>query len=466
MLNPFFIQGTRSEQNLLQDLINESIRMHGVDIYYIPRLYVTKRKVIREVIESKFTTAFALEAYIENYDGYEGAGTILSKFGIKPELDMNLLISKDRFSSYITPLIQNIPDIELPTRPKEGDLIWFPLGDRLFEIKFVEHESPFYQLLNTYVYSLKCELFRYQDEIIDTGYDFIDDNTQAQGYIEVYKMAGIGETAIAITTLVNGGVVNVKVTNRGTGYKSPPTVEFSASPGFTATGIATMIGGIIDLCDPDTLSYRVQGVEIINPGFGYTIAPTVAFYGGSGVGAEAYSEIANGVLGIITVTNGGSGYTSEPIVTVSGIGSSTPIIRAILENDTIKELRYQRTGFGFTVIPEIIISPPVSIGTGTFTYNEMVTGNITGNTARVKQWNIVDKILQLGNITGSFVNGEVLTGEESNAQYKILVGINTLTADEALQEGIVLDPFIQNNDIQIEANKVIDETEYNIFGRI
>jgi hypothetical protein len=466
MLNPFFLQGTRTEQNLLQDLINESIKIHGVDIYYIPRLYVTKRKVIREVIESKFTNAFALEAYIDSYDGYEGAGTILSKFGVKPELDLNLVISKDRFSSYITPLIQNIPDIALPTRPKEGDLIWFPLGDRLFEIKFVEHETPFYQLLNNYVYQLRCELFRYQDELIDTGYDFIDDNTQAQGYIEVYRMAGIGSTANAITTLVNGGVVNVKVTNRGTGYKEPPTVEFSDSPGTTATGIATMIGGIVDLCDPNLLSYRVQGVEIINPGFGYTIAPTVAFYGGDGEGAEAYSEIANGVLGIITVTSGGSGYTSEPNVTISGIGSTTPIIRAILDNDTVKELRYVRNGYGFTSIPEIIISPPVSIGTGTFTFNEMVTGNITGNTGRVKQWDITDKILQLSNLTGSFVNGEVLTGETSNAQYKILVGINTLTADDALQQGIVLDPFIQNNDIQLEANKVIDETEYNIFGRI
>jgi hypothetical protein len=340
------------------------------------------------------------------------------------------------------------------------------LGDRLFEIKFVEHETPFYQLLNTYVYQLRCELFRYQDELIDTGYDFIDDNTQSQGYIEVYRMAGIGSTATAITTLVNGGVINVKVTNRGTGYKSPPDVEFSSSIGTTATGIATMIGGIVDLCEPDSLSYRVQGVEIINPGFGYTVAPTVAFYGGGGQGAEAYSEIADGVLGIITVTSGGSGYTSEPNVTISGVGSTTPIIRAILENDTIKELRYIRSGFGFTAIPQITIGSPVSIGTGTFEYNEMVTGNITGNTGRVKKWDIVAKILQLGNVTGSFVNGEVLTGEASNAQYKILVGINTLTADDALQQGIALDPFLQNNDIQIEANKVVDETEYNIFGRI
>ena len=189
MLNPFFLQGSKSEQGLLQDLMNECIQMHGIDVYYLPRLYVTKRKVIREVIESQFTSAFPLEAYVDNYEGYEGAGTLLSKFGIKPELDLNLIISKERFSNYIAPLIQNIPDIELPSRPKEGDLIWLPLGDRLFEIKYVDHETPFYQLQKNYVYGLRCELFRYQDEIIDTGYSFIDETVKNEIYTEIYQLS-------------------------------------------------------------------------------------------------------------------------------------------------------------------------------------------------------------------------------------------------------------------------------------
>lgn len=466
MLNPFFLQGAKQEQGLLQDLMNEAIRMHGVDIYYLPRLYVTKRKVIREVIESKFTNAFPLEAYIASYDGYEGAGTLLSKFGIKPELDLNLIISKERYGLYITPLIENIPDIELPDRPKEGDLIWFPLGDRLFEIKFVEHESPFYQLQQNYVYELRCELFRYQDELIDTGYDFIDDNTQNQGYLEYYRMIGVGSNASAITSIVNGGVIKVTVTNRGTGYNSPPDVGFSTSPGLTATGIAEMIGGIVDICEPNETALRVQNVQITNPGFGYTNPPTVAFYGGGGTGAQAFTEIGDGVLGVITVTNGGSGYSSVPNVTVIGIASTQPVLKAFVENGSITQINIISSGVGYTEIPQIVIDNPEFIGTGSYEFNELVTGNITGNTARVKKWNSVENLLELSNMTGSFVNGELITGESSNAQYKIQVGLNTLTESTAKDLNIKLDPFLQNNEIQIEANKIIDDTEYNIFGRI
>ncbi len=98
------------------------------------------------VIESKFEEAIPLEAYVDTFDGYEGQGSLLSKFGVQALDDLTLVISRDRFENYVTPLIKNIPNIELATRPKEGDLIYFPLGDRLFEIKFVEHEKPFYQL--------------------------------------------------------------------------------------------------------------------------------------------------------------------------------------------------------------------------------------------------------------------------------------------------------------------------------
>ena len=175
VLNPYFQQGAASEQNLIQDLVNEQLKIYGIEIYYLPRQYMKKNTVIKEVIESKFTDAYPLEAYVDTYEGYEGVGTLLSKFGIQELDDLNLVISQERFSSYISPLIKNIPNIELSTRPKEGDLIYFPLGDRLFEIKYVEHEKPFYQLQKNYVYELRCELFRYEDEIVDVVVDAVDD---------------------------------------------------------------------------------------------------------------------------------------------------------------------------------------------------------------------------------------------------------------------------------------------------
>ena len=146
MLNPFFLQGSKTEQGLVQDLINESIQIHGIDVYYLPRQYITEKTIIKEVIQSEFNYAYPIEAYIDSYEGYGGQGTILSKFGIQELDDLNLIISRERYDTYIRELIKDLPDIKLSSRPKEGDLIYFPLGNRIFEIKYVEHEKPFYQL--------------------------------------------------------------------------------------------------------------------------------------------------------------------------------------------------------------------------------------------------------------------------------------------------------------------------------
>ncbi len=179
VLNPYFQQGSKSEQNLVQSLINEQLKIYGVDVHYMPRKYVSSDSVLREVSASSFEDAYPIEAYIDNFDGYGDNPTLLSKFGIEQTNEVTLIISKERFENYISPLMKNEDNIKLSTRPKEGDLIYFPFGDRLFEIKYVEHEKPFYMLKNTYVYELRCELFRYEDEVIDTGVDEIDDTLEA-----------------------------------------------------------------------------------------------------------------------------------------------------------------------------------------------------------------------------------------------------------------------------------------------
>jgi hypothetical protein len=456
MLNPFFQQGTKAEQGLIQDLINEQLRMYGVDVYYLPRQYLTKKKIIREVVESEFSTAFPIEAYIETYDGYEGAGTMFTKFGVQPMNDLSLTISKERYENYISPLIQTVPNIELSTRPKEGDLIYFPLGDRLFEIKFVDHEIPFYQLQKTYVYTLRCELFRYQDELIITGIDNIDDNTQGQGYSETFKMVGIGSTATAVASIVNGGVTSVTVINRGDGYITAPTVGFSSAPinGLTAAGIATMISGITDLCEPNPSLLRVQGVEIINAGYGYTVPPAVSFFGGGGSGARAIASIGDGVVGVITVTSGGSGYAEPPTVTFVGVASTAAQASAVVTNGSISEIRIINTGVGYTVTPQIIIGDPYMVGFGTFELGELVVGTASSITARVKSWNAVTNSLELSSITGVFSPGEILTGQTSGASYKI----------QDLREDFQKDPYPQNGDFNDETRDVIDFSETNPFG--
>jgi hypothetical protein len=466
MLNPFFQQGSKTEQSLIQDLINEQLRMYGVEVYYIPRKYATTNTIIREVIESKFDDAHPLEAYLNTYEGYDGQGTILSKFGVQPLDDLTLTISKERFEEYITPLTKNLADIELATRPKEGDLIYFPLGDRLFEIKFVEHEKPFYQLQKNYVYELTCELFRYEDEVLDTGIDKIDDNVKDEGYIQTLTLVSSAATATANTYIVSGGVRLFTLSNRGDGYSSAPRVAISSAPagGLTAVGVATMIGGLVD-CTGDKSDSKVQGVEVVNAGYGYTVAPSVAFFGGGGAGVAATATIGDGVIGIVTVTSGGSGYSTAPGISftnevfLSGVATATARAHAYISGAGIVTAVYiTNAGLGYSVTPTVQISAPIgfgaTVGIGTFAYNEVITGSVSGNTARVREWDATTNTLEVANLTGDFLSSDIIQGAESGAIYKIRV-VNTDN---------LVDPYAQNDIFESEASSILDFSERNPFG--
>ena len=457
MLNPFFLQGSQTEQSLVQDLINEQLRMYGVEIYYIPRKYLTTTTVIREVIESKFDSSYPIEAYVENYEGYSANPVILSKFGIQALNELTVTISKERFENYITPLIKNMQNIELATRPKEGDLVYFPLGDRLFEVKFVEHEKPFYQLQKTYVYTLTCELFRYEDEIIDTSIEEIDDSVETESNLQTLTLVSSGTTATAITSIVNGAVISITVTNRGEKYTSAPTVAISSSPspGGTAIGIATLISGIVN-CDGTEVGSKVQGVQIIKPGFGYTVNPGIVFIGGGGSGAAATTKISNNAVGIITITGGGSGYTTTPSVTFSspGIGTTATGLAVVSTAGTISAIRITNAGAGYTTVPTITIGSPYMVGIGTFVLNETITGSISGTTAIVKSWNSVSGELKISNSTGNFTVGETIVGSGSSASYQL----------KSIQDYNTVNQYPQNNEIEIEADNILDFTESNPFG--
>jgi len=458
MLNPFFLQGSNTEQNLVQDLINEQIRMYGVEVYYIPRKYLTINTVIEEVVRSKFEDALPLEAYVDSYDGYGGQGTLLSKFGIQDVDDLTLIISKDRYDSYISPLISASQNTELATRPKEGDLIYFPLGDKLFEIKYVEHEKPFYQLQKNYVYELRCELFRYEDEEINTTIGEIDDNIESLGYIQTLTLVGVGTTATAISSIFDGAVRSVTVTNRGGGYTSAPNVVFSSSIlGTTAVGVATMIGNLAD-CDGNTSKLKVQGIEITNPGSKYANAPGIKISGSNGVGAAATASLADGVVGLITVTNGGYGYPSAPQITFSAPvgGGNTAVGTAYVTAGIVTAIRITDGGSGYTSPPTITVESPYSAGLGTFAYNETVTGTISSTTAVVRSWNVLTGKLQVANPSGDWSDGELIIGNDSRSTYKVVI-INT---DNTVDE------YYENDTIQIESDQILDFAESNPFGVI
>ena len=457
VLNPYFQQGATSEQNLVQDLINEQLKIYGIEVYYLPRQYVTKNTVIKEVIESKFTDAYPIEAYVDTYEGYEGVGTLLSKFGIQELDDLNLIISQERYSSYITPLIENIPNIELATRPKEGDLIYFPLGDRLFEIKYVEHEKPFYQLQKNYVYELRCELFSYEDEVIDVGVDDIDETAVDKGYIQTLTLVTDPVQATAVTGIVTeGGLRKVTLSDRGNDYTVAPRVAISSAPssGTNAVGIATLISNLID-CDGVT-SKKVQGVEIRNPGYGYTVAPGIGFISKTGVGAAATTEVADGTLGIVTLTEGGSGYITEPLVTIAapGVGTTATARAVISSAGIVTAIRWKDAGVGYTVgdTPTITIGAPDTDAAGDYEVGETVTGAASSTTGIVNSWNASTGVLEIKIVDGTWTLGEDIVGTNATRALRVINLDDTVT------------PFADNDNIETAADAILDFSDSNPFG--
>ena len=440
--------------------------MYGVEVHYLPRKYLTEKKVIREVVESLFDSAYPIEAYVNTYDGYGDNPTILSKFGIQALNEISLTISRERFENYISPLIKDQSNIKLSSRPKEGDLVYFPLGDRLFEIKYVEHEKPFYQLQGNYTYELRCELFRYEDEVINTGVDEIDDNISgtdidnsiAVGNIQKLTMVGLGVTATAITTIVNGGIRFITVTNRGGGYTSAPTIGISSAPvgGKTATASVTMIGGIV-VCNDNTNpeAQSVQSIEIINPGYGYTTTPGVRIIGGGGNGATVTATLGNGIVGIITMTNSGSGYVTPPAITFTGISTVSAAATAVVSAaGTITSIKITNAGLGYTVPPSIVIANPALNSTGSFVFNEIVTGTQSGVTARVRSWNSITNVLEVSIVNGEFIPGENIVGTASSASHYL----------RKVDSYAVKDGYTNNDEIEEEADGIIDFSEGNPFG--
>ena len=469
VLNPYFQQGSKSEQNLVQSLINEQLKIYGVDVHFMPRTYVSSDSVLREVSASSFKDAYPIEAYIDNFDGYGDNPTLLSKFGIESTNEVTLIISKERFENYISPLMKNESNIKLSTRPKEGDLIYFPFGDRLFEIKYVEHEKPFYMLKNTYVYELRCELFRYEDEVIDTGVDEIDDTLEASegvdgadyviGTTQKLTLIGDAEQATAVTTQVHGGIQYVTVTNRGSGYTYAPRVAISSAPAGGVTGIATayLRGGLFIGAGYDAASNKsvVQEVNLVNPGSGYTTGPEMQFYGGGGTGLAVTSYMANGTIGIVTVTGGGSGYTTSPAVTFTGLSTVSAAATAVVSTaGTISAIHITNAGAGYTTPPTIAIAAPIGTSTGTFVFNEIVTGGTSGATARVRTWNSVTNEIEISNVEGTFAVSETLTGSTSGAS-RVVRLIDLTNYD---------DGFGDNDVFETEADDILDFSEGNPFG--
>ena len=477
-LSPYFLQGSSSEQRLVQDLINEQLKIYGQDIVYLPRKIINKKTIIKEVVASTFDDAYRMEAYLLNYQGFEGNGDILQKFGVQTTDAVTFVVSKERYEDFISPFLNSDNNIELATRPEDGDLIYFPLDNTMFEIKYVEGKKPFYQLNNLYVYTLSCEVMDYAlDENIDVGIEEVDKAAVEFGFTTRLSMVGIAASTATATvqlsknagnTNVGKGIAKIDLVNDGTGYTLPPLVGISSAPsdGINAAAVAIMTSRT------GQSGQSIDRIELTNPGFGYTVVPTITIRSQNvfGTGAAATAIIAEGTLHTPTITNAGASYGIVPNVTINpvgldtniGIGSTAQAIAIVNTLGQVASIRYSFAGIGYTATPTITIDPPARAGlaTGNYMFKEMVRGVSTGTTAFVADWDSDDRILKVTNIAGSgFAVGESVVGIGTT-----LLGSDSEYIVRDVSDQDEYDNYNENIVVESEADSIIDFTEDNPFG--
>ena len=196
--------GATGEQRLVEDLVLESLKIYGHDIYYMPRTLVNRDKIFDEDELSRFTQAYPMEMYLDNVNGYEGQGDIFTRFGLEVRDQATFVLAKRRWDQLV---LQSGGTFTQPGRPSEGDLLYMPKTKSIFEIKYVDFQNPFYQLNQIYVFRLTVELFEYSSEDLDTGITEIDaiETKYSQDMLE-YQL--LGENGTLLLNETNGCLIN------------------------------------------------------------------------------------------------------------------------------------------------------------------------------------------------------------------------------------------------------------------
>jgi len=273
---PTYYQGHSGEQGLVQDLVDEQIKLFGSDVYYIPRI-VLQDSTLDEVRYSKYQEQFQIEMLLQNVTGFGDNAEFISKFGLRITDEIIFRVSTRRWTEEVA---EHNPTLTVSERPNEGDLLYFPLTQDIYEIKFVGKEEPFFQFGKIQFYAITAEIYEVGQDDFDTGVAEIDAVEQLfDNAIKLIMDPGgtgdftVGEEVVGDeflakgTAIISGDAVDsITITDGGLHYKSslPPSVTFTGGGGTGATGTATVSSTGI-----------VSGINITSGGSGYTSAPTV-----------------------------------------------------------------------------------------------------------------------------------------------------------------------------------------------
>lgn len=452
--------GVTTEQNLVQDLVDEQIKLFGSDVFYIPRVHL-KDKTLGEVIQSEFNQSYMIEMFLVNVEGFGAGAEFVSKFGLRITDEITFVVSRRRWEQSANPAL----NLAVDGRPNEGDLIYFPLTEDLYEVKYVERENPFFQLGKQYFYQLTAEIYEQGADKFDTGIDEIDDVERQFSNITTLNLSlTTRETATGSLVVDSSGAISqATITLAGTGYNSPPNVTIgnagNGNGGIITTSI--MDGGVVTL-------------NIVNGGSGYDSTnlnpPTITI----DAPPEAINFMADEhvVIGGFTAQGAGRTWTSaDKCIKVTALGSFDPVFATTTQKkyfywkfeDKRISYVYQYNGTTPTTAPGFFYYDSVNVEYVINAWIETTTSGgqatmydlISPTIAEVADWNGVTYTLEVMNRTGSFIDGDMIRGVESNAIYTL--GTFSTIDNQSTE-------YDQNQAIEDGADELIDWGETNPFG--
>ncbi len=450
--------GVATEQNLVQDLVDEQIKLFGSDVFYIPRVHL-KDKTLGEVVQSEFSQNYMIEMFLVNVEGFGAGSEFVSKFGLRITDEITFVVSRRRWEQSANPAL----NLAVDGRPNEGDLIYFPLTEDLYEVKYVEREYPFFQLGKQYFYTLTAEIYEQGADKFDTGIDEVDDIEREFSNITTLNVGlTTRQTATGTLAVDAGGVISgATVTLAGTGYNTPPSVTIG-NAGSGIGGIVTssiMDGGVVTLT-----------VDAGGSGYDSTNLPTITI--DAPPEAIQFINDEHVVIGGFTQQGAGRSWTSSnKVIEVTALGAFDPVFATTTQKkyfywkfeDKRINYVYQFNGTTATNVAGYFYYDSANVKYIINAYEDTTTsgGQATlydlnsATIAEVADWNGVTNVLEVMNRTGNFLDGDMIRGVESNAIYTL--GTFS-TIDNQSSE------WDQNQAIETGADDIIDWGERNPFG--
>ena len=449
--------GNRTEQNLVQDLVDEQIKLFGADVFYIPRVSI-KDKTLGEVIQSEFNQSYMIEMMLVNVEGFGAGSEFVSKFGLRITDEITFVVSRRRWEQSANPAL----NLSVDGRPNEGDLVYYPLTEDIYEIKYVEREQPFFQLGKQYFYILTAELYEQGADKFDTGIDEIDDIERDFSNITTLTLSIPTREQATGTVAVdsNGNISGATVTSAGTGYSTPPSVTISGGGGVGAIVESTIEdGGVVSLL-------------VVDGGTGYSASnlPTITI--DAPANPVHFIKDEHVVIGGFTQQSGSRTWTSSnSIIEVTALGGFDPVYATTVQKkyfywkfeDTRISYVYTYNGTTATSVPGFFYYDAANLKYIINAYTETTTSGSratlydldSATIAEVADWNGSNYTLEVMNRTGNFIDGDLIRGVESNAIYTLgtFSTINNTSTE-----------FDQNQAIEDGADDIVDWGEKNPFG--